>query len=183
MRLEPGLPQRYDGDRPSREQSALRGTGIVNGGRLEVKVASVPADRAACMELRRRVFIEEQGVSQSDEWDGLDDASVHLLAIEDGLPVGTARLRILADGQAKAERVAVLADRRGAGIGRLMMHLAMDLARERNAVTMVLGAQLTAIPFYQRLGFEATGAVFDDAGIPHRRMHRDLWENGLIGGG
>ena len=48
------------------------------------------ADIAACRALRRRVFIEEQGVSEADEVDDLDGEAIHLLAVAAGRPVGTA---------------------------------------------------------------------------------------------
>jgi predicted GNAT family N-acyltransferase len=38
----------------------------------------------------------------------------------------------------------------------------------------MLGAQLKAISFYERLGFTAFGEVFLDAGIEHRMMSLDF---------
>lgn len=70
----------------------------------------------------------------------------------------------------KIERVAVLKAHRGDGVGAALMR--WTLAHIRGARTVALGAQLTALTFYERLGFVAEGAVYDDAGIPHRRMTR-----------
>ena len=62
------------------------------------------------------VFIQEQGVTEADEMDGLDDAGLHLLAIDGITPVGTAR--ILFEGEtAKIGRVCVLKSHRGTGLG------------------------------------------------------------------
>jgi predicted GNAT family N-acyltransferase len=130
----------------------------------------------ACHEVRRVVFVEEQQVPVEEEWDDLDEVSEHFLALpEDGAPLsealGTARLWIdPVSSQAKAQRVAVHKAARGKGIGRALMRALEWRAKERGAPEVLLGAQLTAIPFYERLGYTAYGPEFDDAGIPHRMM-------------
>ena len=68
--------------------------------------------------IRRRVFVEEQGIAEALEFDGLDPAARHLLAVVDGAPAGTLRIRLIEQGRtAKIERVAVLAPQRGTGSG------------------------------------------------------------------
>lgn len=71
-------------------------------------------DITTCRALRRTVFIEEQGVSEADEVDGLDDSAIHLLARLNGVPVGTARL-IIKGNVGKIGRVCVLPEARGTG--------------------------------------------------------------------
>lgn len=140
---------------------------------MSVTIAET-TDIDACHALRRVVFIEEQGVSEADEIDGRDGDAVHLLATVDGVPTGTAR--ILFDGEkGKIGRVCVLQPFRGTGLGAALVEAAVEVIRARpGARTAVLGAQLPALAFYERLGFEAYGPVFDDAGIDHRMMKRDL---------
>ncbi len=116
---------------------------------------------------------------EHEEIDELDPACVHLLALPGaGAPLdealGTARLLPIPDGRAKAQRVAVRKSARGQGVGRALMLALEDEARARGARELILGAQLSALPFYQRLGYEAHGEVFDDAGIPHRMMKKRL---------
>jgi predicted GNAT family N-acyltransferase len=127
----------------------------------------------APLAIRRAVFIEEQGVSVADEVDGFDPDCLHWLASLDGAPVATLRVRPV-EGKAKVQRVAVLRPLRRTGIGaRLMRDVMTELAR-MGFTRAVLGAQLDAIGFYERLGFVAHGPVYDDAGIDHRDMTRDL---------
>lgn len=131
-------------------------------------------DIEACRTLRRKVFIEEQGVAEADEMDDLDDQAVHLLAWQDGAPVGTARI-LLAGSTGKIGRVCVLPDARGTGLGSQLIRAAMDVLRSRAGVTHAkLGAQTQAIGFYEKLGFAVDGPIYDDAGIPHRDMIREL---------
>lgn len=127
-------------------------------------------DIATCRQLRRTVFIEEQGVSEADELDDLDDVAIHLLATDGETPVGCARLLVKGDA-VKVGRVCVLQQARGTGTGAALIRAAIDRARLIPGVTTVkLGAQTHALGFYERLGFAAVGPVFDDAGIPHREM-------------
>lgn len=133
---------------------------------------AVTDDLAGCHELRRAVFVEEQGVSEAEEMDDLDAGAIHLLARQDGLPVGTAR--ILVDPPVgKIGRVAVAQPFRGTGLGRALMEAAVGiLARRGDIATAKLGAQVHALDFYRKLGFAPEGPIYLDAGIPHRWMHR-----------
>ncbi|MGN7868364.1 GNAT family N-acetyltransferase [Paracoccus sp. 22332] len=131
-------------------------------------------DLAACHALRRAVFIEEQGVSEAEELDDKDAGAIHLLARRDGRPVGTARILLQGD-TGKIGRVCVLAQARGTGLGAALIRAALDALRDRPGITRAkLGAQTHALGFYEKLGFTAFGPVYDDAGIPHRDMIRDL---------
>ena len=133
-------------------------------------VIAATRDIATCRALRRMVFIEEQGVPEADEIDDLDGSALHLLALSDGTPVGSARLLVLGD-TVKVGRVCVLAPVRGQGLGAALMLAAVAVARDMPGVTRVkLGAQTHALGFYERLGFAAFGAEYPDAGIPHRDM-------------
>jgi predicted GNAT family N-acyltransferase len=138
---------------------------------LEVRVAR-PEELAQCRDIRREVFVDEQDVPLDEEMDAHDANSTHFLALLDGEPVGTARLRTLGDGTPKAERVAVRAAHRKTGIGRGLMPALEDAARAKGH--LVLNAQVPVIPFYERLGYKTEGPVFDEAGIPHRAMRKRL---------
>ena len=129
-------------------------------------------DIAACRALRRTVFIEEQGVSEADEVDHLDPESLHLIARVQDRAVGTARI-IIEDGVAKIGRVCVLKSHRGTGLGAALIREALKVSKGE-AQTAKLGAQLHALGFYEALGFQAIGPVYDDAGIDHRDMVQDL---------
>lgn len=127
-------------------------------------------DIAVCRALRRIVFIEEQSVPEADEIDDLDDLAIHLLATDQGTPIGSARL--LVDGETgKIGRVLVLASHRGRGIGADLIRAAVARFATMPEITRVkLGAQTHALEFYTRLGFTAYGPLYMDAGIEHRDM-------------
>lgn len=135
--------------------------------------------------LRRRVFIDEQGVSEAEEWDGHDENAQHLLVMSSlNESLGTARIVIRqADSGARyceyhIGRVAILPEHRGQGLGTRLMHAALAQCRrhaEHPNPAVHLNAQLERLAFYSRLGFVARGEVFMDAGIAHRAMTLPLY--------
>ncbi len=137
---------------------------------LRVVVTRDPADLARCHAVRREVFVEEQGVTEREEIDGRDGEATHFLALRGDDVVGTARLRVTNDGVAKAERVAVRVPERGRGTGAALMRALHAEALASGHAEVVLGAQVSAVPFYERLGYAVFGEPFDDARIPHRWM-------------
>lgn len=121
--------------------------------------------------IRRAVFIDEQGVPESLEWDEHDAEAVHVLAVtEEGTAVGCARL--LPDGH--IGRMAVRAAWRGQGIGHALLLAVIESARMRGHTMVKLSAQTHAAEFYARAGFVTQGSVYEEAGIPHVAMQMAL---------
>ncbi len=134
---------------------------------VEVRPARWAEDRTELQAVRRAVFIEEQGIPESDEWDDVDPVARHVLAFTKNRDaVGTGRL----EPTGKIGRVAVLPQYRGTGVGRLLMRHLVNQATESRFTRVYLHAQTAAEGFYARLGFRAEGPVFDECGIPHVRM-------------
>ncbi|WP_329121615.1 GNAT family N-acetyltransferase [Streptomyces sp. NBC_01353] len=151
---------------------------------FSVREARGPEDREACFAVRRDVFVVEQRVPQEIEYDRYDETAVHVLAVrEDGLPLGTGRLIHGEDAVGKTGadtsvgslgRLAVTKAARGLGVGVTLVRAIEDAARARGLAAVDLHAQTQALGFYERLGYEAYGPEFQDAGIPHRAMRRAL---------
>ncbi|MEV8542313.1 GNAT family N-acetyltransferase [Streptomyces sp. NPDC051572] len=149
-----------------------------------VRVAEDPADREACFAVRKDVFVVEQGVPQEIEYDAYDAVATHVLAVgEDGTPLGTGRLLYGEAAAAKTGgdvtvgslgRLAVTKEARGLGVGVALVRAIEDAARARGLAAVDLHAQTHALGFYERLGYEAYGPEFADAGIPHLAMRRVL---------
>ncbi|GGX53898.1 GNAT family N-acetyltransferase [Streptomyces minutiscleroticus] len=149
-----------------------------------VRVAEDPADREACFAVRKEVFVAEQGVPEDIEYDAYDAGALHVIAVrEDGTPLGTGRL-LHGPGVAHKTggdltvgslgRLAVTREARGLGVGAALVRAVEDAARARGLAAVDLHAQTHALGFYERLGYEAYGPEFPDAGIPHRAMRRSL---------
>ena len=123
--------------------------------------------------LRREVFIDEQGIPEAAELDGTDGGCVHWLLRDDGAAVATLRTKS-ADGVLKIGRVATRAAHRGRGHARRLMDAAMTRGRTEGLSRAYLSAQEEVIPWYEGFGFVGEGPFYDDGGIPHRDMWRDL---------
>jgi predicted GNAT family N-acyltransferase len=142
-------------------------------GTITIRAAKTTRDLEQCFRIREEVFIVEQRVPPDMERDEHDSDALHFIALADGRPVGTARAVLRDNGaSAKIGRVAVCRSNRGFGIGESLMaaiESAADLTRVHD---FLLDAQTHALQFYVRLGYEAYGEEFMDAGIPHRHMKK-----------
>jgi predicted GNAT family N-acyltransferase len=136
-----------------------------------VCIADFAKDFPSLHRVRQTVFIDEQHVPAELEFDDRDPVCLHLLAIADGAPIGTGRLDV---EHGKIGRVAVLAAHRRKGVATQLMARLHELARAQGLSQVWCNAQISARPFYERLGYRSSGDVFDEAGIPHIKMDRPL---------
>lgn len=123
-------------------------------------------DRVALKDIRKQVFIQEQGVPEDLEWDQADHNCEHFIALVNNEPVGCAR----SIQQKKIGRMAVLKPYRSMGIGKQIIDHILRHASQKRYTRLELSAQCQAISFYQKCGFEAFSTPYDDAGIPHIDM-------------
>lgn len=138
---------------------------------IRIEQVTAVADALA---IRAEVFIEGQGVPPNEEVDGLDPECLHWVVTDEIGPVATLRVLPKSDTVAKFQRVAVLERARGTGLGAMLMEHVMGELVSMGFTHATLGAQLSAIGFYERLGFQAHGPIYPDAGIDHRDMDRSL---------
>ena len=138
-----------------------------------LRIATTAEDVLKVMVVRGIVFIEEQEVDWEGEIDEFEDLSIHVLGEIDGQPVAAGRLRLLPDGWAKLERVAVRPRWRGRGIARQIVRFLMSEAAVRGAERLKLHAQVYLEEFYREFGFFREGDVFDECGIDHILMVRE----------
>lgn len=121
--------------------------------------------------IRRKVFIEEQSVPEAMEWDDMDKVSVHALAFNQaGQAVGYARLL----PTMQLGRMAVIPEFRQHGIGSALLQALEDTAKELQYDHLFLHAQIHALPFYEKQGYQYQGEPFDEAGIPHLMMYKSI---------
>ena len=135
---------------------------------VEVRKITTKEEKEAAFTIRKNVFVIEQEVDPAEEYDDDDERSTHFIAYCEGVPCGTARWRFKDKGVIKLERFAVEKEYRGKGVGAALVKTV--LADLPLADKVMMHAQLHAIPFYQKNGFEAYGPEFDEAGIRHYAM-------------
>lgn len=145
-------------------------------GELNILPVTTEVHKKAAFDIRIRVFVEEQGVPLSKELDTYDADALHFLAIVGEKAVGTLRFRWSEKGIGKVERVAVLPEFRSDGIGSALMdaveqHASLDL----DATTLTLSAQVGALSFYKKRGYQALGEPFSECNMLHQRMEKALF--------
>jgi predicted GNAT family N-acyltransferase len=139
--------------------------------RYRVTVARLPGDLPSIHEVRRQVFIVEQGIPAHLEWDGQDTACHHVLATDlRQAAIGTGRL----DLRGRIGRMAVLPSWRSLGIGRDLLAALLVLARAQGHREVVVHAQCAVAGFYRKAGFREQGQPFTEAGIEHMKMVKTL---------
>lgn len=138
--------------------------------RLNIQIKSWQEAQKDAFEIRREVFILEQGVPEELEIDEVDPLALHALAYLGSVCIGTARLHLNSDKTGQIGRMALLAPFRNQGFGRQILKALIETAQMQQCKYLSLHAQVSALPFYEKLGFQAEGPVYDEAGIPHRNM-------------
>ena len=142
---------------------------------IRVKKIETDQELQEAFKIREIVFIDQQECPPEEEFDGLDEESIHFIAYITGEPVGTSRYRTTDKG-VKLERFAVLKEHRGKGVGKRLVQTAIvQIAATFEAGTLLyMHAQLDAMPLYARYGFEKVGDKFVEAGIEHFLMKKTL---------
>ncbi|WP_432357744.1 GNAT family N-acetyltransferase [Sporosarcina sp. UB5] len=141
---------------------------------INVKIAQSDREREDAYDVRKKVFVEEQGVPISLEIDEYDKTAAHFIVYNDEKPIGAGRIREIGPGIGKVERVCVLKELRGKHLGNLIMHELEKYAKLVGMTKVVLNAQSYAVPFYEKLGYSVTSPEFMDADIPHRAMEKEI---------
>ncbi|MGE7826313.1 GNAT family N-acetyltransferase [Paenibacillus sp. NPDC093718] len=130
------------------------------------------------LDIRKDVFVLEQKVPidlEIDDYDRLESDAFHVLIKSEGQYAATGRIIYYNKDSAKMQRIAVRKPFRSKGIGRVLMMALEAQARELKLQYSVLDAQVQAEAFYRKLGYETiSDEPFDDAGIPHVRMKKEL---------
>jgi predicted GNAT family N-acyltransferase len=129
---------------------------------------------APAFEIRRKVFVEEQNVPAEEEFDDFEKIATHYLAMMEDIPAGTARWRYTDNG-IKLERFAVLKEYRNQKVGSELLKAVLgDVIPLRQLI--YLHAQVQAVPFYKRHGFEKEGDMFSECDIDHYVMVLNFFE-------
>ena len=142
--------------------------------KFNYKLVTSDKELKGALEVRRQVFVDEQGVSKDIEIDGRDGEALHMVVTDEKNIIGTARILLFANSQAKIERMAILKPFRGRGIGREIMSFLNEELINRQIKQVFLHAQCSVTAFYRSCGFEEIGHAFWEAGIKHIKMQRQL---------
>jgi predicted GNAT family N-acyltransferase len=124
--------------------------------------------------LRDDILRRPLGLVFTPEQLGAESKDMHLACYRDGTLVGCLILTPVDPATVKMRQVAIAEELQGKGVGRALVERSEEVAREQGFETMVLSARETAVPFYERLGYDRIGERFEEVTIPHWKMMKRL---------
>lgn len=145
---------------------------------MDSKRITTESDLKVAFQIRKEVFVEEQGFaleSEFDEYDKLNALSEHILVYYNEKPVGTGRLRVV-DGLGKLERICILEPYRKFGLGKIIIKTLEEIAKKKEISQVKLHGQTQAEGFYKKLGYQTSSDVFMEDGGPHLLMIKRINE-------
>ena len=142
--------------------------------KLSYRLVTSDRELKEVFEVRKKVFVEEQGISEELELAGYDSEALHMVVKDGAKVIGTARVLFLPAGQAKIERMAILKPFRRRGIGRRIISFLNEELKNKQVEQVVLHAQYPVAAFFRSCGFVESGSPFWEAGIKHIKMQKRL---------
>ncbi|MEI7946914.1 MAG: GNAT family N-acetyltransferase [bacterium] len=103
---------------------------------------------------------------------GLFDEKDQLLACVIAVPVTAT--------EAKVRQMAVRPSLQGKGCGRLLLEAAEQVLVQQGFTDLFLNSRMTAIGFYERLGYVRSGPEFMEVGMPHVKMRKTFSQTGNV---
>jgi predicted GNAT family N-acyltransferase len=138
------------------------------------KIVTDGVDLQQAFEVRRQVFVREQSISEDLVFDGHDREALHMVVKDREKVIGSARVQFLTDNQAKLERMAILKHYRRKGIGKEMLLFLDTVWKDKQMQQVIIHAQLEVVSFYKLCGFDELGLPFQEAGIKHIKMRKQV---------
>ena len=142
--------------------------------KLNYKLIESDNELKEAFQVRIKVFVEEQGISEDLELDGYDSKALHMVVQYGERIIGTARVLFPTPGVAKIERMAILKTFRRKGIGSKIILFLNGRLKIKKISKVIVHAQCSAVPFYKSCGFIESDAPFNEAGISHTKMEIQL---------
>lgn len=131
------------------------------------------AELETCLEIRHKIFVEEQALFQDTDVDAYDKKAIHIAAFIHNRMIGTVRIYSEKDNVWWGGRLAVLRGHRGRA-GRLLIQNAVKTVSSLGAKKFFANIQSKNIKFFRSLGWKPVGKEFELNRMPHRLMEADL---------
>lgn len=122
--------------------------------------------RAGVYYVRTEAMVKGFQIPLELEFDGHDTPDTnYVLAVDGVLPVGTCRLYIVDEETAKIERVAVIKEYRGKGVGSQMILEAEKWLKEKGIKRVVITSRDEAVGFYEKIGYTVDWSRKESGGV------------------
>lgn len=144
-----------------------------------IRAAAHPWELSGIAELRRQVFVDEQGIFKDHDRDAIDASALPLAAIstiasEADQVVGTVRIHEEAPRLWRGSRLAVAQTHRRMGrLGAELIRLAVCTAHGRGCDRFLAQVQIQNVALFKRLHWSPLREI-EFHGMPHMEMEADL---------
>jgi len=140
-----------------------------------LKQPESPEEFKSYFNLRYRILRAPWGEPEGSEVDEMEDQCFHIMATNNGHVMGVGRMQFNTEDEAQIRYMAVEKEYEGNGIGRMIVNILEQQAREKNVGTVILDAREPAVGFYQKLGYKIekkSYVLFNE--IQHFRMTKKI---------
>lgn len=143
--------------------------------KIAVRKVTNDQDFQLAYQIRVKVFVEEQGIPESEELDDLDPKCTHFIVLDGDQAVGTCRLVPSTNNECNLGRLAVIASHRKRGLAKLLADAMEKEAIRLNYDTITIHAQTRSSGFYRKIGYkEMDKPRFLEVEIEHMHMYKQL---------
>lgn len=126
------------------------------------------------VDLRSEILRKPLGLQFSTQDLSADDKEYHLSAWDNENLIGILLLKPINSKVIKMRQVAIATNYQGKGIGSELVRFSEQFSHKKGFDHMELHARKTAVAFYQKLNYEIVGTEFEEVGIPHFKMSKNL---------
>ena len=126
------------------------------------------------VQLRSQILREPLGLNFSEEELEKEKDDILIVAFEEDELLGCCVISILDRTTFRLRQMAVLPNYQRKGIGASILNYVENIARDRGCIKIMMHSRLTAIGFYQRMGYKVVGDIFEEVGLPHRYMEKTI---------
>ncbi|HTE27192.1 GNAT family N-acetyltransferase [Flavitalea sp.] len=126
------------------------------------------------VQLRNDILRKPLGLSFTPEELANEKDEILIAAFEDEKMLGCCMLVKSGGSTVRLRQMAVLNNLQGKGIGRALMQFAENIARDLGYKKLTMHARVTAVGFYEKLGYEVVGEMFEEVTIQHNSMEKSL---------
>ena len=123
--------------------------------------------------LRKKAFVIDRGVPENVEFDGRDSLLLHFCLYDNDKLAASLRAEEI-ENYVHIGRIVVNENLRKNGYGRKLLDYLCNWAKEKGYSFVELSAVNTARGFYEKVGFIAEGDYYEETGVPHIYMKKNL---------
>ena len=128
------------------------------------------------VQLRYKILLEPLGLKFLDSFRDKESNYLHIGCIEglDDKLVGGLVLIPINDEDVRMMQVAVDTRYQGEGIGRELIRYAEKRAKDSGFSKIIMHAMLSVVNFYEKIGYNQEGDIFEENGITFAKMVKKL---------